>query len=62
MTKFGDVSDEDMAWAESEAVTQSCGCVFCDLSLEPTNCTDGWFHLLDEGRTVACDLRNSPKP
>jgi hypothetical protein len=40
----------------SEAVTPSCGCVFCDLRLKPTRCTDGWFHLLSDGRTIPCPI------
>jgi hypothetical protein len=39
-----------------EAVTPSCGCVFCDLKLKPTLCTDGWFHLLPDGRTIPCPI------
>jgi hypothetical protein len=39
---------------DNDAVTLSCGCVFCDLELKPTNCTDGLFHLFDDGRTIPC--------
>lgn len=38
----------------SAQVTPSSGCVFCDLKLEPTNCTDGWFHLSPEFGTARC--------
>lgn len=41
---------------EDAQVTPSGGCVFCDLNLEPTLCTDGWFHLLKEGRTIPCPI------
>jgi hypothetical protein len=40
-----------------ETVTESSGCVFCDLELKPTRCTDGWFHLFDDGRTIPCPIR-----
>jgi hypothetical protein len=46
-----------------ETVTDSCGCVFCDLELQPTRCTDGWFHLMDDGRTIPCPIvKDLPKP
>jgi hypothetical protein len=41
---------------EDAQVTPSRGCVFCDLNLKPTRCTDGWFHLLKEGRTIPCPV------
>lgn len=39
------------------AITPSSGCVFCDLRLKPTNCTDGWFHLLSDGRAIPCAIK-----
>lgn len=39
---------------DKDEVVPSCGCVFCDLELSPTNCTDGWFHLLKDGSAIPC--------
>lgn len=39
-----------------EVVTSSCGCVFCDLDLEPEVAGDGMVHVVDcdqYGRTRA---------
>jgi hypothetical protein len=47
------------AIASGDEVTSSSGCVFCDLQLEATRCTDGWFHLLKEGRAIACSVHNA---
>lgn len=43
---------------DKETVTLSSGCVFCDMKLKPTNCTDGWFHLMLGGRAVKCAIKN----
>lgn len=50
------VSEERDVGDKKETVTPSCGCVFCDLKLLPTHCTDGWFHLLSDGRTIPCPI------
>jgi hypothetical protein len=54
--KHDDECPYDPANTKDDEVTTSCGCVFCDLKLEPTRCTDGWFHLLKEGRTIPCPV------
>jgi hypothetical protein len=47
------------AIASGDEVIPSSGCVFCELRLEATHCTDGWFHLLKEGRAIACNVLNA---
>lgn len=37
----------------SQAIA-SVECTSCNTGNRPTLCTDGWFHLFDDGRTVAC--------
>ncbi len=46
--------------ADSEGtVTPSCGCVFCDLDLEPVKLRRRWVHHVpSEGRLIFCEVRN----
>jgi hypothetical protein len=40
-------------------VTPSCGCVFCDLGLEPVKLRRRWVHHLPrQGKLIACDFKN----
>jgi hypothetical protein len=54
----GGFSRSQGAASECVTITPSSGCVFCDMKLEPTNCTDGWHHLLKGGGAVRCAIKN----
>lgn len=36
-------------------VEDSCGCVFCDIGLEPLYSGNTWWHELKNGHIVHCD-------
>jgi len=44
---------------DADQTHQSCGCVFCDLGLEPVKLRRRWVHHIPkEGKLIACPVRN----
>lgn len=55
---MGEEEEDDLARAETLAVEDSCGCVWCDLGLEPTRpFTDALVHKTARG-TFRCTNPN----
>lgn len=58
-----ETSDEKWARRDTEAsaelnVTSSCGCVFCDLKLEPELVDGAWVHRSEKYPDEQCAVRN----
>lgn len=50
---------ERAAMNRTVEVTPSCGCVFCDLNLDPVKLRRRWVHHIpSEGRLIACEVKN----
>lgn len=46
-------------WLAQDGIAVSCGCVFCDIALQPVRLKRQWVHhVRGTGRLIMCNFRN----
>jgi len=46
-------------WRAQDAIPISCGCVFCDIGIEPVRLRRNWVHhIRGSGRLIRCNFKN----